>query len=109
MTVTEQYSQSITLNGSGYGYVRFAPASWDWILTRVNVSVSTQTLEAIASLYERVISSGTRIDSTERGSSGDTFSIRTFISDGTSLYAEWTGGDAGATATATITVERRSV
>ena len=95
---------TVTLDANGNGTLRFAPAGEQWKIYNVSVIASSATLEATATLYERQISSATRHSATYSGSSGDNNQLDTPIelTDGKPLFVVWEGGDAGATATATV-------
>ncbi len=96
------YSQSVTLDGTGYGYIRVAPAGRTWYITSMNVRVSTKVAEASVRTYTQQIGEQYQMDSTEMGSTGDTSNTQYTLTDGQPLFIEWTGGDAGATASVTI-------
>lgn len=99
MSVLSPQQASVVLNGAGYGAIRLAPAGAAWDITRLSVKVSTNTLEAICRVYNGQIGQLYVIDTTFIGSSGSTTDTVYHLEDGQAIYVEWTGGDAGATAT----------
>jgi hypothetical protein len=92
-------SLNVTLNASGNGAVQFSAAGYNYQIDLVRVKVSTNTNEADC----RVFHNNDEVDGTFTGSSGDTSDTVIYLSDGDVLNIVWTGGDVGATATATIT------
>lgn len=100
--VTLDTHGSVTLDGTGYGYVRLAPSGEKWEVRRVRVECSTTTNEAQCKTYRNQIASRYVIDGTYSGSTGDTSDTPIYLEDGQAMIVEWTGGDAGATATVTI-------
>lgn len=96
-------SQTVVLNGSGNGQVRFAPVGESWHVTATTVKASTSTIDAQAKIYQRQVLDSCIVDNgTYSGSSGDTSDTDIYLTDGEPMFVVWTGGDAGATATATI-------
>lgn len=94
-------SRVVTLDGSGQGTVTFGPGrpNTRWTITRVTVRVSSNVLEPTANIYRGTPNPGSQITGTYSGSN-DTDSE---ISDnplfpGEYYTCQWTGGDAGATA-----------
>lgn len=102
MTSLLDASGSITLDGSGNGTVRLAPAGEKWEVRRTRVECSTSTTEAVVRLYRNQVAPRYVIDGTESGSTGDTSDTVYFLEDGVGVIVEWTGGDPGATATVTL-------
>lgn len=93
-------SRSVVLDANGYGAVTFGPSRDPWTIQRMSVSVSSNTSEPQANIYRGTVNPGTKISGTYSGSN-DTDSQ---VSDnplypGETYTCEWTGGDAGATAT----------
>lgn len=95
---------SVTLDGSGNGTLRFAPAGEQWSITGVSVRATTNVLEATATLYKDYVGQAYRLSGTFAGSSGDSNDLSSPIPvvDGQPLYVQWIGGDPGATATAIL-------
>lgn len=97
---------SVTLNGSGNGTARLGPqrVKEHWQVTGVGVKVATNVLEAQCSVYVGTSAgSGTFLGTTATGSTGDTCGVAGMdIQPGQSIFAVWTGGDAGETATLTV-------
>jgi hypothetical protein len=103
-------SASVTLNGSGAGTASIGPQfpreSWD--VSVASVSVSTNTAEAQCKVSQGAYAGQTFVDGTTWGSTGDStsnFSAPVYL--GSQVFAVWTGGDAGATATLVVTGTRR--
>jgi len=94
---------SVVLDGSGYGFIRLAPAGEKWQVLRTNVRVSTHVNEAIVKIYIGQIAVLNQTDGSMSGSSGDTSDSVIYLNDGDAMIIEWSGGDAGATATVVIT------
>lgn len=100
---------SVTLNGSGAGTTRVGPIGAREVWSPENASVRTNqttiTNEAQCALY--VGQSATQPnfkDLTFTGSSGDaTDKISGQLKIGNYVWAVWTGGDAGAVATLSVT------
>jgi hypothetical protein len=118
-------SARVTLNGSGAGVARWTPgqgaggaanaggagpgrnSGYTVSVTGVAVSVATNVAEAECSVY---VSFGTQLygpddfqGQTQAGSTGDTCTVNTGdLRPGDWVTAVWTGGDAGAIATAKI-------
>lgn len=92
----------VVLNGSGNGTCPpLSPSSSGetWSVSLISVQVSSNTSEAIASVYLNGILLGT----TTWGSTGDSDSaINQIVGTGQDITATWTGGDAGATATMAV-------
>jgi hypothetical protein len=88
----------VTLDGSGYGYLRFAPQGEQWEIHYTNVSVATHVKEAQGRTYIRQIGPQYTIDTTASGSTGDTSDTVIYLPDGVAVFFEWTGGDASAVA-----------
>ena len=108
MQVPLNESATVKLNGSGAGTARVGPISAreTWTPGNASVSVSSNTNEATCSIY--VGDSATQrnfVDSTFTGSSGDSSDRlgASTVKVGAYVFAVWSGGDAGATATLTVT------
>lgn len=99
-----QNTAQVVLDSNGSGTISFGPARPNerWLVTRVGVQVSTQVNEAQAKLYRGSVGVGTYISGSVSGSTGDTDdSLNESLFSGETLCVQWTGGDAGATATLT--------
>jgi hypothetical protein len=96
---------SVTLDGSGNGIASLGPTRVreHWQLVSASVKASSNVKEAQCSLYVGPsISPSSFISQTATGSSGDTCSLGgNDIQTGMQVWAQWTGGDAGAIATLT--------
>ena len=101
-------SATVTLNGAGAGTAKLGPISARevWTPSRIAVKASSATSEAQCLIYvgDQAIDSNF-IDGTFSGSSGDATDAAAAaqIKVGAWIWAKWTGGDAGATATLTVT------
>jgi hypothetical protein len=99
---------SMQLDGTGSGTVRIGPLSARevWTPATVHVSVSTANNEAVCSIYVGDAPQQRNFrDATFTGSSGDS-SDRVgadTVKIGHAIYAVWTGGDAKAMASMTVT------
>lgn len=101
----------VVLDGAGGGTASIGPISARevWHPDVISVKASTNTDEAQCQIY--VGDSATQpnfIDGTYSGSSGDASdrAASTLIRVGWKVFATWSGGDAGATATLTVTGTR---
>jgi hypothetical protein len=97
------YPISTTLDGSGNGQVAFQAVGQTVRITNGFAGVSTQTAQATATAYKGIVGAGYAISSTPNGSTGAPFVGPFNLRDGETLIIRWTGGDPGATATATFT------
>src|SRR6266568_4621969 len=102
----------VRLDGSGNGQVKLSPygarnGGLSWGVDAVAVSVETQVLEALCSVYVSygVIQADptTLVGTTVTGSTGDTCGVGQDIRPGDWVLVKWFGGDAGKIATARIT------
>lgn len=93
---------SIVLDGSGAGTVTFQPVGKNARITTLFVKASTAVLQANVSIYKGQVASTNIIGSTVSGSTGAPAFGNIDLLDGETLFVVWTGGDAGATATATF-------
>lgn len=103
--LTDQFGpiyQSVVLNGSGGGTVTFQPNGKNARITTLFVKASTSVLQAQVALYKGVVADSTIVGSTVSGSTGAPAFGNIDLQDGETLFVVWTGGDAGATATATF-------
>lgn len=93
---------SVVLNGSGGGQVTFQPNGSNARITNLFVKVSTTTNQAICTMYKGQIADSNIVSNTNSGSTGAPATGAIDLQDGETLYIVWTGGDAGATAFATV-------
>jgi hypothetical protein len=93
---------SVVLDGSGNGQLTFQPNGKNARITNLFGKVSTVTNQAVVNVYLGQVADSNRVFNNNSGSTG--FSANGFIDvmDGQTLYVVWSGGDAGATATATF-------
>lgn len=101
---------SVILDGTGAGTAKIGPQfpreAWD--VAVASVSVATNTSEAQCKVSQGATAGQIFVDGTTWGSTGDStsnFSAPVYL--GSSVFAAWTGGDAGAVATLTVTGTRR--
>lgn len=97
------YPVVVVLDGSGNGTIQFQAVGKNIRITNLYVSVSTRTLQSICTIYKGQIGAQFAIKNTNSGSTGASATGSIDLLDGESIYVQWTGGDAGATATATFT------
>lgn len=102
---------SVILDGNGNGTASLGPASVreKWHPANVHVSVSSNVLEATASLYigNSPGLSTTFRDQSYSGSSGDMCdSLVDVVYIGQQIFVVWNGGDVGALATMSVTGQR---
>jgi len=102
VTPLDQFS-SVILDVNGNGYAELGPTrvKEHWQPISVFVSVNTQVRQATAVLYVGTsIQNSSQIATTALGSSGDTCGTPGLdLPAGYKLFVQWTGGDAGETAT----------
>lgn len=91
----------VTLDGSGNGTVTFQPNGTDARVKNLYVMVSTQTAQAVVTIYRGQLN--IPLATIPSGSTGGSATGNIDLRDGEILYIVWTGGDAGATAKATLT------
>jgi hypothetical protein len=104
------FTATVTLDGSGAGTAGIGPSfpRESWVVGVASVNASTNTNEAIAKIYAGPQAGQGFVDGTTWGSTGDStsnFSAPVFL--GSKVFAVWTGGDAAAVATLTVTGTRR--
>lgn len=95
-------SQTVILDASGAGSVRFQAVGKKIEINNTSVSVGSAVNEAIATIYKGQIGSLYRLSGSYAGSTGDSNNDVIRLDDGESIYVVWEGGDVGALATATI-------
>lgn len=95
-------SRSVVLDGSGYGTVQFGPdrPNTRWVITRVSLQVASNVAEPEGRIYRSRVSPGLMLSGTFSGSNDTDDGLNETVYPGDFLVVEWTGGDAGATATA---------
>lgn len=96
----------VTLDGSGNGTASTGPLSpgEQWKNLTASVRVSTNTKEAICSIYAGAAATpGYFADATSWGSTGDSTANLGTVLVGGNVFAVWTGGDAGGKAVLTVT------
>lgn len=106
MKLTQRFGPiplTTVLDGSGNGTVTFQSNGSNARVTNLFVKVSTATAQAKCTIYKGQVSDGNAVNTTNSGSTGATASGVIDLTDGETLYVRWTGGDAGAIATATFT------
>lgn len=100
--VFNAYPMSITLDANGNGALMFQAVGSNVRINNRSVRVSTAVKQAIATTYRGQIGDAYRLDATNSGSTGDNATSAIELRDGECIYIVWTGGDVGATATATF-------
>jgi hypothetical protein len=98
----------INLNGSGAGTAKLGPltAREVWYPDNAHVAVATNTLEATCKVYVGPDTTQSNFrDESPQGSTGDSTGAISadVIRTGFYVWAVWTGGDANAQATLTVT------
>jgi hypothetical protein len=91
-----------TLDAQGTGAVQFQATDKKLEITNLSVICSTADEESIATVYKGQIGELYRLSGSYAGSTGDSNNDKIYLDQGESIYVVWTGGDAGAIATATI-------
>lgn len=94
---------SVVLDASGAGQVSFGPDRHgvQWDITRVAVQTSTSTLVPEARVYRDSVGDATFLSGTFVGSFDSDDSVNETLYQGERMFVTWSGGDVGATATAT--------
>lgn len=98
--------ESVTLDANGSGTVSIGPSNafQTWKPSNAACSVSTNTKEPVFVLYNGPSTDpSTRIGGSYTGSNDSTNLSDITLYPGTMLTGQWTGGDAGATATLSLT------
>lgn len=104
--VTLSRRVSVVLDGSGNGTASLGPQipGEVWNSGTVAVKASTNVKEAICRVYVgNALSDGSFLGGTTWGSTGDSTDFTGPLYPGQQIFAAWTGGDSGATATAVVT------
>jgi hypothetical protein len=95
-------SSTVVLDASGNGALQFQAAGVKMEINNLSVRVSTAVNEATATVYKGQIGALYRLSGSYAGSTGDSNNDVIRLNDGERIWVVWTDGDAGATATATI-------
>ncbi len=90
------------LNANGNGTVEFQVNGNNARITNLMVKVDTSNAQAVCTLYLGQVADANILGNTNSGSTGAPMSGNIDLFDGQILYVVWTGGDPGATATATF-------
>lgn len=98
----DAYPVQIVLDSNGAGTVQFQPNGSHINVTRLYVQVATTVKQASVTLYKGSVSPANAIGTIVSGSTGGLATGQIYVQDGQILYVVWSGGDAGATATATF-------
>ena len=110
-TVQLSVTVSCVLNSEGNGTAQTGPTGTreTWNVQTASVSASTNVSEATARIYAgNSLSPAYFVDGTTWGSTGDsTSNFSAPVHLGQSVWCQWTGGDAGATATLVLTGSRQ--
>jgi hypothetical protein len=110
-TVQLNVTASCKLDGSGNGTVQCGPTGTNevWTVSVASVSASSNVSEATCKIYAgNYLGQGCFADGTTWGSTGDsTSNFSASVYAGQYVWAQWTGGDAGATATLVVTGTRK--
>jgi hypothetical protein len=91
---------SAILDGTGKATVSFQVNGNNARITRLYVSVSSSVKQASVTIYKGQVATSSALGTIISGSTGGLASGQIDITDGQTVYVVWTGGDAGATATA---------
>jgi hypothetical protein len=109
-TLSLRNSYSVTLDGNGDGTVQAGPSSpgEQWQLAIASVSVSTNVAEAQCKIYIGADTTQPNYaDGTLSGSTGDSTDRVSYpLNTGQSIWAVWSGGDSGSTATLVLQGQR---
>lgn len=100
VTYPIQRTAQVTLNAQGNGIVRLSPGRYGvtWFLSQASVIVSTAVKEAKTQLASYPY----MLPGSNSGSSGDTTGLDLTLTASQEISCTWTGGDAGAIATLTV-------
>lgn len=96
-------SAHVTLDGTGAGTVRLGPGrpGVRWLIRRISVQTSSASSIPVAKIYRGGVGDASFISGTFVGSQDTDDGLDEELNAGEYLTVAWTGGDAGATATAT--------
>lgn len=95
--------QNVTLDGSGNGTVSFQATGSAVRVSNIFFRVATSTAQAVCTIYKGQVATGNIIFNSNSGSTGGNAKGNVDLVDGETCFVRWTGGDAGAIATATFT------
>lgn len=95
--------QSVTLDGTGSGTVFFQAQGSAIRISNIFFKVATSTEQAQCFIYKGQVAEGNIIFNSNSGSTGGNAKGNVDLFDGETVFVRWTGGDPGATATATFT------
>lgn len=93
---------SATLSAAGTAMVSFQATDKKLEINNISVICSSNVKESIANVYKGQVGTLYRISGSYAGSTGDSNNDTVYLNQGETVYIVWTGGDVGATATATI-------
>lgn len=96
-------SAQVALDASGAGQIRLGPGRHGvrWVVRRISVQTSTSTAVPEARIYRGSVGDAAFLSGTFVGSMDTDDGLSETLSHGEYLTVRWTGGDPGATATAT--------
>lgn len=97
---------NVTLDGSGNGSVSFTPNGAAARVSNIFFKVATSAAQAVVTIYKGQVAEGNIIFNSNSGSTGGNAKGNVDLFDGETVFVKWTGGDAGATATATFTGQK---
>lgn len=110
-TISLSATATCVLDSNGNGTAQTGPNGTNevWAPQTASVSVSSNTHEATCKIYAgNYLGLGSFIDGTTWGSTGDsTSNFSGQVYAGQYVFAQWTGGNPGATATLAVTGTRR--
>lgn len=95
--------QTVVLDGAGNGAVSFQANGSNVRLSNITFAVATAGSQASCVIYKGQVAPGNRVFNSNSGSTGGNAQGNVDLFDGETCYVVWTGGDPGATATATFT------
>jgi hypothetical protein len=95
---------ALDVNGNGVASLGPGLPRQHWQPGSAFVGVGTNVSEAACILYlGTTIGTGTQLAQTSKGSTGATAGLSGDMASGYRIWAQWTGGDAGSTATLRVT------
>lgn len=101
MSLPLNLSRSVVLDSTGAGRIDIVATGGDWMISRVAVSTTSTVRQPTADMYRNGTAQVDRIDGTYTGSKDTAYNLGLFQTSET-LIVIWAGGDAGATATLSI-------
>lgn len=95
---------------NGEARVTLGPVPWGqrWALTSVSVRTTSVAITQ-ATVYRSTVSPTNQLDTTKRRGNGSTTDVKIDLHHAESVVVLWTGGDVGATATATAEGDTENV